>query len=289
MQELKTPTEDFKTFYFVEGDPLLGYVEQLANKYDPTNEYYAQMGHYTSKSLTIFASRYFRNKINKTFLQKFLDEKDVQETIIALGLDIDQFWYLLLFIYDYSYGECINGVVTGESAKDQLLKLVTGIITNIKETNSYKVEYYNPISIELNIKGKKKIVIDNPLAIEYIGQIIVENFNKIEDGSPLANSSILNEFTKDGFKCYNPESNSVNIWYFAKMFVTFFELNPHIKGRQKKGSTVSLSKIMLISKLVYITGLSRNESFLNSEDTLKGFLKQYKDHKLDSLNGNYCI
>ncbi len=288
MQELKIPTEDFKTFYFAEGDPLLDYVEQLANKYDPLNEYNAQCGYYTSKALIQFVERYFNNQINKKFLQKYLDAKDVQNTIVELGLDIDKFWYLLLFIYDYSYGECINGIISSESAEDQILKLTSGIANNIKEYKD-KVSFYNPITIELNVKGTNKVVIDNPLAIYYIGQMIAESFNKIEDGSPITRGEILNEFTKDGFKCYNPESNSVNIWYFAKMFQTFFELNPHIKGRQKKGSTVSLNKLLLISKLVYITGLSSNDSFLASEETLKGFLKQYKDYKLDSLNGNYWL
>ena len=86
------------------------------------------------------------------------------------------------------------------------------------------------------------------------------------------------------------EKESIQIWLFYKMFNDFFNLEPYNKqfnARQKKGSTVSLSKTLLISKLIYFTKLSKNKNFSEDEFTLKGYIKQYKDKKIDTINSIY--
>lgn len=79
------------------------------------------------------------------------------------------------------------------------------------------------------------------------------------------------------------EKESVQIWLFYKMFNDFFNLEPYNKQfnvRQKKGSTISLSKTLLISRLIYFTKLSKHSKFSDDEDVLKGYIKQYKDKEL---------
>lgn len=284
MQELKEPSEEYKYFYLVEGDPLLEYVEILANKYDPVTQLNAEMGYYISKSIVTFASRYLSGKIEKKFEKKFLDNKEVQETILALGLDIDKFWYLLLFIFDYSYGVCLNRVTFKESPKEQIEHLVNCITENIKDYNDNvdEVTFDKPIKLELSVQGKRKITIDDSFTLYAIAAFCSKELKLVENGSRMAKGK-SDAIWKDGiFESNGTESNSVHIWYFAKMFLTFFELNPHIKGRQKKGSTLSLNKMLLISRLIYITRLSKNKSFDESDETLKGFFKQYKDYKTSS-------
>ena len=86
------------------------------------------------------------------------------------------------------------------------------------------------------------------------------------------------------------EKESVQIWLFYKMFNDFFNLEPYNKlfnVRQKKGSTISLSKTLLISRLIYFTKLSKHSKFSDDEDVLKGYIKQYKDKRIDTANSIY--
>ena len=90
------------------------------------------------------------------------------------------------------------------------------------------------------------------------------------------------------------------------MFNDFFNLPPYDKQfnvRQKKGSITSLSKTLLISRLIHFTKLkskkskksksspndttSKRDKFASDEFTLKGYIKQYKDKKIDTINSIY--
>ena len=44
---------------------------------------------------------------------------------------------------------------------------------------------------------------------------------------------------------------------------------------------------LLISKLIYFTKLSKNKNFSEDEFTLKGYIKQYKDKKVETINSIY--
>lgn len=268
-------------------EPLLDYVRDFINKLFPYNQNDWDRGYYeNSRMYSFFAGRYFNHEIYRRFEQRFIENKEVQETIKGFGLDVDKFWYLLLFIYDYSYGKCVDRLITDESPKEQLENFKEAIIQNIKEVGPslHHSEFHKPITITLNIEGGKKIVVDNPTAITTLSRLLIINENQL---SNLINDrKFKNKRIKGGFAAI-PESNSVQIWFFAKTFQTYFRFNPQIKGRSTKGSTVSLNKLLLISKLIYITGLSKNDRFLDSVDTIKGYLKQYKGYKIDGENKFY--
>lgn len=291
MKELIKPEgyEPYLEYALDFAEPLLDYVEDFIEKLFPHNQNDWERGFYAnSRMYTYFARRYFNNEINKKFEKRFIENKEVQETIIGLGLDVEKFWYLLLFIYDYTYGECVEKLIIDDSPKDQLDKFKSAIIGNIKElgSNFSNVEFFNPATITLKIEGGKKIVIDNPFAITTLCSLLVKNDDVFENSHNLTSSRFVNNRLNNDFEII-PESNSVQIWFFAKTFQTFFELNPQIKGKSKKGATSSLNKLLLISKLIYITGLSKNDKFLDSVDTIKGYLKQYKDYKIEGENKFY--
>lgn len=52
------------------------------------------------KSLEDFMAPNFK-KMDMSFKDKFLENKDLQNTIKAFGLDVSKLWYLLLFVHDY--------------------------------------------------------------------------------------------------------------------------------------------------------------------------------------------
>ncbi len=261
-------------------DPILEYLEIISNEYIPLNPVDYD---YVTKGIGDFAYRYLDNKIDKSFEQKFLDNKDVQKTITAMGYDVEKFWYLLLFIYDYSCGMCVKGIERKQSPKDQITTLCNAIMNNVETYIKAmpKVTFKSPAKITLEIKGKHKIIIDDPNTIYYLALMCTDKINEIGDNS-LLSISLTPLLGNNDLK-----SNSVHIWYFAQMFFKFFELKPPIRTKAPKGSIISYSRKLLVSRLIYIVGLSKNKNLLDSDDTLKGFLNQYKDYKLDVINGIY--
>jgi len=284
LKEINTTDPDFD-FRLEYSDPLLEYVSILARKYCPYTEMDYDCGYNDSKAIIIFVERYFENEVDGRFLKRFIDNKDVQETITALGYDIDKFWYLLLFVFDYSCAQCLNGMKVNETPKRQIEKFTNALVDNIEQPNKISKEYTlnRPTKIVLEIKRKHKVIIDDPISILYITGICINGVKAIEDNSKMSNSSKV--YDKSPFDLIEPESNSVLVYYFAKMFLDFFELKP-LTIRKEKSST-SVSKKLLISRLIYITKISINKNFLDSDDTLKGFLKQYKDYKTELWNITY--
>ncbi len=286
-----TDQEGLNKYYSPEYDePLLEYVRILAEKLRPMTEesYYHGFGYFYL--IGVFADRYFLNKIDKDKRENYDDSFDIQETIKALGYDVDKFWYLLLFVNDYSFGYCWKGFKLNKSPKAKIEEFVQRILNNVETLDFESSEmgtFKKPMKISLEIKGKHKFVIDESDSIFSLLYMLASELEKIEDGSQIATSH-TSGFIKDGKFQYDFLSNSIQIWYFAQMFLSFFELRPPQKTKSKKGSLVSLNKLLLISRLIFIIGLTRKESFLESEDSLKGYLKQYKNYNMKNMaNGLY--
>ena len=166
---------------------------------------------------------------------------------------------------------------------EQLIKFAKAIADNHKEINQFGVSFKKPITISVKVEGKHQIVIDNANAIGYLATTIINNLKEIEE-HPWMQSQQVSITTNA------EEKESVQIWLFYKMFNDFFNLSPYNKlfnVRQKKGSTISLSKTLLISRLIYFTKLSMNKNFSEDEFTLKGYIKQYKDKRIDTVNSIY--
>lgn len=232
-----------------------------------------------SKAFT-FINRYNENKIKINFkYEDYQNNTDIQSTLKAFGIDVEKFWYLIIFIYDYSYGTCFKGISFEDSPKKLLDKLGAEIDNNIKDINErpLKVTFDKPMKLVLDIKGKHKFVIDDPTAL-YVLSILCSDFtNKINPNNSL-NFSTAKLRDDNGNWLYESTSNSAFIAHVAKMFITFFDKNPQFVGKRENGSKVSLSKLLLISRMIYFIRLTNNKNFYELEDTLKGFIKQYKDY-----------
>ena len=167
--------------------------------------------------------------------------------------------------------------------RQQLIKFAKAIADNHKEINQFGVSFKKPITVSVKIEGKHQIVIDNANAIGYLATIIANNLKEIEEHPWMQNQQV-------SISTHAEEKESVQIWLFYKMFNDFFNLEPYNKlfnVRQKKGSTISLSKTLLISRLIYFTKLSKHSKFSDDEDVLKGYIKQYKDKRIDTANSIY--
>ena len=215
--------------------------------------------------------------------EDYIANEDIQNTLKGLGVDIDKFWFLLLFIFDYTCGTCLDGMKATGIGIEQLTKFAKAIADNHKEINQFGVSFKKPITVSVKVEGKHQIVIDNANAIGYLATIIANNLKEIEEHPWMQSQQV-------SISTHAEEKESVQIWLFYKMFNDFFNLEPYNKQfnvRQKKGSTISLSKTLLISRFIYFTKLSKHSKFSDDEDVLKGYIKQYKDKRIDTTNSIY--
>lgn len=164
----------------------------------------------------------------------------------------------------------------GDNSKDLIEKFIH-VAESVEESDSDK--------IQLTLKsGKSKITLTDGKALSTILKWIKQGYDLTEDKDSL---SAFDKSDPQQMFLLNEESDSVLIWYFATLMRYFFELNPQYKGESKKCDGLSLSKNLLISTMVFNLGLSRNPSFRESDETLKGFFKQYKSKKIETLGNLY--
>ncbi len=223
-------------------------------------------------ALVIFQERYNRGEIPCQYRHEdYIADKDLQATIKGLNLDPDAFWLLVMFCFDYACDVCFSGYEFADTVGEQIAKLMS-LLSNEKDSSTQI----------LAKSGRNKVVISNKQVISKIEEWIKQGYEseKIALNQPAIND--FSELIKD-----SEESNSVLIWHFASLLRYFFEINPQYKGRAKKCTTVSLNKNILISNLIYYTRLSRNPNFLNDDEALKGFFKQYKGKEIEARSGIY--
>lgn len=223
-------------------------------------------------ALFIFQDRYNSDEIPCQYkYEDYMADKYLQATIKGLNLDPDAFWLLVMFCFDYACDVCFSGYEFADSVSEQIAKLLS-ILSNEKDSSTQI----------LAKSGRNKVVITNKQVISKIEEWIRQGYES--EKTPL-NQPAINDFSeliKD-----SEESNSVLIWYFASLLRYFFEINPQYKGRAKKCTTISLNKNILISNLIYYTRLSLNPNFLNDDEALKGFFKQYKGKEIKARSGIY--
>ena len=232
----------------------------------------------TFQLLDNFQERYNKGKIAIRYkYEDYINDKDMQATIIGLGMNPNAFWLLVVFCFDYACDCCYNGRQSKQFPKDTLTELVDMITTNTEKTTNGKLQLVKDMSLSLKMKGKSlNITSENAIiGIAYALDKCMDEMN---------NSLTYNEM-RGGF--YDKFEDSVLIWFFAKLLLYFFELHPEFKGRATKGSGISLNKHVLISNLIYYTGLTRNEKFLNDDETLKGYLRQYKNKDFKNRGSIY--
>lgn len=230
------------------------------------------------RAIEAFEIRYNNNEIATRYTyEQYISDEELQTVIRGLKLDADAFWLLVLFCFDYALDRC-GGLVFGDNAKDLIEKFIR-VAESVEESDSDK--------IQLTLKsGKSKITLTDGKALRQIIKWIQQGNDSTED------KNSLSAFDKSEFQhrfLHNEESDSVLIWYFASLLRYFFELNPQYKGESKKCDGLSLSKYLLISTLIFNLGLSRNPNFKESDETLKGFFKQYKNKEIKTLGDIYFI
>lgn len=274
-------------FDFADEDPFSYYDFTIIKKETVSPDEWEAIGNQPiqpaiSDTLQIFTDRYNNNLITEHFkYDNYIKHEQIQQFIKELDIDIDKFWMLLLFVYDYSYHYYIEGAEWKESPNEQILKFTTFIINNVEDFNENTgTTFAKPITLKLCVEGEQDIIIDNPTAIHYIASATEAEKKDVSNLQMMKrkNKAQASTSTKD----------SPLIAYFAEMLLNFFNLQPQVVARRRKGAKHSQKEIDLVCQLIAFTKLSTKSCWTQTEnDTLKAFLRQYKDFEPDTINSIY--
>ena len=237
-----------------------------------------------SETLRTFGDRYNKGLIAEHFnYANYMKHELIQQFIRGLDLDADKFWMLLLFIYDYSYHYYIEGIDMGESPNEQLLKFTKAIIDNVESFDEKTGSIFTQsTTLKICVEGERNIIIDNPTAIHYIADATL----KMMQQDDLNSIGIMSHKRRLGTSTSTKDSPFIT--FFAKMFLDFFNTQSQVILKRKKGPKYSQKDTDLICQLIAFTKLSTKSCWSQTEnDTLKAFLKQYKDFEPSTINSVY--
>lgn len=247
----------------IANSPELEYAVEVANTFE---------GHVAK----MFAFRL--TMIDQSRKQKYLDSKEVQDTLKAFHLDAEKFWYLCLFIKDI-----VEGYADGYDAispREEISQLVALLqkVESDKNDKSLRTKSNALLSLKL---GKMSVKIDNQLTL---GIIKAALYAILKTDNRMLDADLLNmtEVHK-------------SVIYKVAWFNRF--LSGFLKDKvADKAIYASKDKNLLISRMIFVLGISDDESFYDEynddgvkNDKLKGYLKRYKNVKVPVHQPRYFL
>lgn len=217
-----------------------------------------------TECMIIFKERYNQKQLSRQNLYgEYLKEREIQELINSFELDTDKFWLLILFVCDYCESMFYQGLTMKYTPLEQLKQLQSAI-SNVEDT-----------AILTFKAGKQKVVLEEIRTIKAISEAI----NKYINEADINKFKYLNRRQEEETSIILKESPFIA--FFAKMLLTFFNTQQQIKAKRRIGANHSIKEMELVSRLIYFIRLSKKEETWTDieKETLKAFLKQYKDYK----------
>ena len=216
--------------------------------------------------LITFHSRLVINAIKPPFkYEAFLDNKDIINTLEGYDLEVEKFWFVLLFIYDITRVFGINAADASKTDYDILVE-----INDYLQNHPQAVLY---LSDDKELRKSERYETNSPVILLNLRRFVKRELDKYQEVPQ------LKVWTHD-IMCRN-YTESLGA---AQQQVLMYKLYKVLFGvlglpdlRAKKGETVSYSKMLLISRIIYFCRLTDNESFTVDSSSLKGVLKQYGD------------
>lgn len=240
-----------------------------------------------SDAIHLFINKYEDGQATFPFTyEAFLKNEDIIDTIEGFGLNVEQFWYAILFVYWLTQVKCVNVFKPKGRTCEQMRELK---------------DYLQGVGrFTIVVDGKKKLLINDGALIDDIYDLLSR---KISEYPEHHTSSSRNGFASDYL-----HSSSIQMWFSTTRYLKLFEnlelptiraIGSEVKYKDKwtkqdnptsgGNKTVSYNKMLLISRLMYFTRLTRNENFLSSDESLKGIIKQYKDFRFNTYNSQYAF
>ena len=257
----------------IANSPELEYAVEVANTFE---------GHVAK----MFAFRL--TMIDQSRKQKYLDSKEVQDTLKAFHLDAEKFWYLCLFIKDI-----VEGYADGYDAispREEISQLVALLqkVESDKNDKSLRTKSNALLSLKL---GKMSVKIDNQLTL---GIIKAALYAILQTDNRMLDADLLNMTEVHKSVIYK-------VAWFNRFLSGFLKDKVADKAiYASKGSAISTDKGLLISRMIFVLGISDDESFFEEyhkteegevvkSDQLKGYLKRYKNVEVPAHQTRYFL
>jgi len=254
-------------------DDLYEYVHLVANECAP--EYDCFDGENIEQVESIVGHDFLRmldsGKLKFRFTKEnYLDNYSIIETLMAYNIDIEKFWYAMLFIDHFTETKFINAFLMEDSALSQLESFAQ-LLSN---ENSR-------LSVNFGKREKQTITYRRLLntIVNMMNEMCKANENNTEFTAQPINLSDKSRVTR---------STSLQVAFITERYLKLFEKLDIDKTKKANVSpTISLNKKFLISRILYFTKMVRNKSYLYDDATLRGILKTYKDAKIDTISNKY--
>lgn len=308
-------------------EPLLEYVWKVANKF--FLEVYGEDDYGPSITPVIFANRYIvsrltdedkyarhleiyphatldsakeyytsRTELDTSFKDRFLKSKEVLNTIKAFNLDLDKFWYLLLFVNDLVNDCCLNAPGHGQSEVEKVDEMTekileaTEIIVKKNGRENYRTQDEYTLSI---LKASVNYFIKTY-------NDIIENSKNREELKIKLEELGLNRIIRDGNPILFEEKLSLDKSQRTRLFAEFFQyfLKDIKADRELMGIHTtkedSIDKLLFISRLTYIVGLQEKDYYERlilkegkyvANRKLSNLLSRYRNKPLPHKTGRF--
>lgn len=249
-----------------------------------------------SKAVQIFKKRYNEKLIEIPLTYKeYKSNQEIQSAISAFGIDVDKFWFALLFIWDY-----VNGlswqVYEYKNTPANEIKQLSEIISKYEDNPNANpltehITFKQELTLSLQVNGKTVHTINSPNTIKFILSCCQIHQDV------LGPKDLLDENWDDNIEMtryYTDKerttlSSTKRICLFTQIFRQFFRTTLYIYTHYNPNKKSPYNITFLISQLIYLTGISENEDFLNDKTTLKGYLSKNKNFNWKARNKIYNI
>lgn len=194
-------------------------------------------------------------------------------------MDSEKFWYLCLFIKDVveGYADGIDAVSPREEIS-QLVALLNKVESDFKRDGTYSLKSNAMLSLKVD---KKTVKIENPLTLGFIKAIL---YKFLQTDNKLLDDSSFNMTKIHKAPIYKIALFNMLLKWFLKDKVA------------DKAIYASKDKSLLISRMIFILGISDDESFFEEYkedgsklDYLKNYIKKYKTIEVPTYNSRYLL
>lgn len=201
--------------------------------------------------------------------EDYIANDSVIKSADALGLDREKFWYAMLCVYHLAEEYCKNAHPVLESPVERFRR--------IEEIIRGKDAY-----IIAKCDGRKKELIEDHQTLRLIADTI-DRICRVQEwrndpaftGKPV----LLGEKME--------RSASSRIAFAANRYSRLFKVLNIVGKRSKE---VSVNKLFFISQVLHLTKIAVNDSFLVSDEALRGVLNKYGDEDFsDRFSGFYSL
>ncbi len=202
--------------------------------------------------------------------EKYDADVDIQNSLAAMGLDPEKFWYALLYAYHAEETWNTDCIALTPAVQEHVEPLIAALRDE-------------GVTISVQRPGKKKYVVSDPVAVSYVLKMLEEGDQKYE--------SIAGYVYRSGRLLSRREDISVK-WQMLDLYEVMVRVIEHFRTdkdlpKRVKGQIGSRDKDLLISRLLHLVKLADSESFKKGVNSLHAVKKYCRENSRPLMSSTY--